>query len=79
MTQNPEFKVLSVPDYDMFDVVRLCYTALAQDSPQAPQFYLNQILNLSFGYLSKEQRKEIEEYLAEKKYLSSDPKIEIVK
>ena len=65
-------------DYDILDVVLLCHAALAQDSPEVPSFYLNQILNLMFGYLSVSQRKEVEEYLAEKKYLP-DVKIEISK
>ena len=57
-------------DYDILDVVLLCHSGLAQDSPEVPSFYLNQVLNLMFGYLSSDQRKEVEEYLAEKKYLS---------
>ena len=65
-------------DYDILDVVLLCHAGLAQDSPEVPSFYLNQILNLMFGYLSVSQRKEVEEYLAEKKYLP-DVKIEISK
>jgi hypothetical protein len=65
-------------DYDFLDVVCLCHAALAQDSPEAPTFYLNQILNLMFGYLSSDQRKEVEKYLAEKKYLP-EVKIEITK
>ena len=56
-------------DYDILDVVCLCHAALAQDSPEPPTFYLNQVLNLMFGYLNSEQRKELETYLAEKKYL----------
>ena len=56
-------------DYDLLDVVCLCHAALAQDSPEPPTFYINQILNLMFGYLTSEQRAEVEEYLAEKKYL----------
>ena len=56
-------------DYDILDVVLLCHAALAQDSPELPTFYINQILNLTFGYLTSEQRKEVEVYLAEKKYL----------
>ena len=67
-----------INDYDALDVVLLCHAALAQDSPETPTFYLNQILNLMFGYLSAEQRKEVEEYLAEKKYLP-EVKIEISK
>ena len=56
-------------DYDVLDVVLLCHAALAQDSPELPDFYLNQILNLTFGYLTSQQRAEVETYLAEKKYL----------
>ena len=66
-------------DYDVLDVVCLCHAALAQDSPEPSTFYINQILNLMFGYLSSEQRKELEVYLAEKKYLPPAPKIEIAK
>ena len=65
-------------DYDVLDVVLLCHAALAQDSPEAPTFYINQILNLMFGYLTPAQRQEVEVYLAEKKYLP-DVKIEISK
>ena len=65
-------------DYDILDVVLLCHAALAQDSPESPDFYLNQILNLMFGYLSMDQRKEVEVYLAEKKYLP-EVKIELAK
>jgi len=56
-------------DWDAIDVVCLCHAGMAQDSPNPPVFYLNQILNLMFGYLTIEGRKEVEEYLAEKKYL----------
>ena len=66
-------------DYDVYDVVCLCHAALAQDSPEPPTFYINQIMNLMFGYLSSEQRQELEVYLAEKKYLPPAPKIEIAK
>ena len=65
-------------DYDVYDVVCLCHAALAQDSPETPEFYINQIMNVMFGYLSVEQRREVEEYLAEKKYLP-EVKIDIVK
>jgi len=58
-----------LPDYDVLHVVLLCHAALAQDSPEFPTVYLNQILNIMFGYLSSDQRKEVEVYLAEKKYL----------
>ena len=65
-------------DYDVLDVVCLCHAALAQDSPETPTFYINQIMNVMFAYLSKEQRQEVEIYLAEKKYLP-DVKIELSK
>lgn len=67
-----------ISDYDVVDVVNLCHAALAQDSPESPDFYLNQILNLMFGYLSVQQRKDLEVYLAEKKYLP-EIKIELAK
>ena len=67
-----------INDYDALDVVLLCHAAMAQDSPETPEFYLNQILNLMFGYLTTSQREEIEVYLAEKKYLP-EVKIEISK
>lgn len=69
---------VTINDYDVLDVVCLCHAALAQDSPETPTFYINQILNLMFAYLSVEQRKEVEEYLAEKKYLP-EVKIELAK
>ena len=59
----------SVPDYDVLDVVLLCHAALAQDSPNVPEFYINQILGLMFGHLTSDERKQVDEYLAEKKYL----------
>ena len=65
----PDFSILAVPAYDVLDVVLLCHAALAQDSPEFPTVYLNQILNIMFAYLSMDQRKEVEVYLAEKKYL----------
>jgi len=61
--------VRELPDYDVLDVVLLCHGALAQDSPQLPTYYLNRILNIVFGYLTSEDRKVVENYLAEKKYL----------
>ena len=61
--------VRELPDYDVLDVVLLCHGALAQDSPEFPTHYLNQILNIMFGYLTSDQRKEVEKYLAEKSYL----------
>ena len=69
---------LTINDYDALDVVLLCHAALAQDSPETPTFYINQILNLMFGYLTTAQREEVEVYLAEKKYLP-EVKIEISK
>ena len=50
-------------------VVLLCHAALAQDSPEPPTYYLNQILNRMFGYLSTEERRSVEQYLANKEYL----------
>jgi hypothetical protein len=62
-------KLEQTADYDVLDVVLLCHAGLAQDSPELPTYYLNQILNIMFGYLTLDQRPEVDVYLAEKKYL----------
>ena len=54
---------------DMLDMAKLCQAGLAQDSPEDPYYYLNQLLNYVTGYLSRKQREDIEVYLAEKEYL----------
>ena len=54
---------------DFFEIVLLCHAALAQDSPNTKEYYINQILNYSFGHITRAQRKKLEEYLADKKYL----------
>ena len=54
---------------DVLDMAKLCQAALAQDSPNDPYHYLNQLLNYLTGYLSRIQRDQIEVYLAEKQYL----------
>ena len=58
-----------IHDWDAIDIVCLCHAGLAQDSPESPDFYLNQILNRVFAYLDTEGRAEVETYLAEKRYL----------
>lgn len=70
---------VKVADYDIFDIVAACHGAMAQDSPNPPEFYLNQVLNLIFPHMTADQKKELETYLAEKKYLPPAPKIEIAK
>ena len=62
-------KVSELPDYDVLDIVFLCHAGMAQDSPKPASDYLNQILNITFGHLTPAQRTEVEEYLADKKYL----------
>ena len=66
---SSKVKEIKVLDWDLIDAVNLCHAALAQDSPQPKEFYVNQIMGLLFGYLDKPMRIEVEEYLAEKKYL----------
>ena len=79
LKKNPDVEqTTKVMDLDLLDAVCLCHAALAQDSPQPKELYLNQILSLLFGYLDVSQRMYIDEYLAEKKYLP-DVEIEIAK
>ena len=76
MTQSDYCSVFTE---DILEIVCLCHAALAQDSPEPPTYYINQILNRSFGYLPVSKRSTVDEYLAEKKYLPPAPKIEIAK
>lgn len=69
---------VKVPDYEWFDLVCLCHAALAQDSPETPKYYLNQILSRLDAFKYPGLREQIEEYLAEKKYLP-EVKIELSK
>ena len=62
-------KEIKVLEWDLIDIVNLCNAGLAQDSPNPPEFYLNQIMSMAYGYCDIEMRSETEEYLAEKKYL----------
>ena len=69
---------VKVPDYEWFDLLCLCHAALAQDSPETPTYYLNQILSRLDAFKYPGLREQIEEYLAEKKYLP-EVKIELSK
>lgn len=60
---------VQVHKLDILDAVLCCQSAMAQDAPQPPAFYLNQVNNLLYGYIDAEQRREVEDFLAEKKYL----------
>ena len=64
-----DLQTTEVFGYDLMDAVCLCHAALAQDSPQNERYYINQILGLLFAYLTSEQRKDVDTYLADKKYL----------
>ena len=66
MTQSDYTTVFSE---DLLDAVKLCHAGLAQDSPKMPKEYLNELLNLLFGYMPVGDRAEIATYLAEKSYL----------
>ena len=64
-----DMETTEVFNHDLLDAVCICHAGLAQDSPEDERFYLNQLLSLLFAYLTREQRAEVEVYLAEKKYL----------
>ena len=61
----------TVPMYseDLLEIVLLCQAALAQDSPEPPKYYINQILGYAMGPLPRGYRPRVEEYLANKEYL----------
>ena len=74
MSTNPTEKTAQ-SDYvtmfteDLFDAICLCNAGLTQDAPEMPSYYLNQVLNYLHGYLPVSKRADVDEYLAEKKYL----------
>ena len=78
MTEKKPPNSITMSTEDLFELVCLCHAALAQDSPETPQYYINQILGLAMGPLPMSKRPEIDEYLADKKYLPPAPPIEIV-
>lgn len=60
---------VSLHKLDILDAVLCCQSAMAQDAPHPPAYYLNQVNNLLYGYLDKDQRREVETFLDEKQYL----------
>lgn len=71
--------VVEIPDYELLDMVCLCHAALAQDSPNTKAFYINELLSRLDAFKFDGMREQIENYLAEKKYLPPAPKIELAK
>ena len=69
---------VKIPDYEYLDLIFLCHAALAQDSPDTPTHYINQILNRLDAFKYPGVREAVEEYLADKKYLP-EVKIELSK
>jgi len=68
--KKPTMNQTSVFDTDLIEIVTLRHSANAQDSPYPKHYYLDQILNRAFAYLSPDQRKEVDQFLADKKYLA---------
>ena len=72
---NTEKSAVNIPDSvsvnseDLLEIVLLCQAALAQDSPEPPKYYINQILGYAMGPLPRGMRPRVEKYLAEKEYL----------
>ncbi len=60
---------VSISSLDLLEIVLLCQAALAQDSPEPPKHYINQILGYAMGPLPRGYRPRVEKYLAEKEYL----------
>jgi len=69
---------VTIPDYEFLDLIFLCHAGLAQDAPETPTHYLNQILSRLDAFKYPGVREAVDEYLAEKKYLP-EVKIELSK
>ena len=68
-TSEPNIDQVMFYADDLLEIVLLCNAALAQDSPESPKYYLNQILGYAMGPLPRSMRPRVEEYLANKEYL----------
>lgn len=68
-TPNSSELSTTIHGWDLVDICQLAHAGLAQDSPNPAHVYLNSILNIAFAYLTADQKKEVEEYILEKKYL----------
>ena len=69
MTKMTKSEYNMVFHEDMLDMAKLCQAALAQDSPELPYSYLNKLLGYVTAHLTRMQKEQIEEYLANKDYL----------
>ena len=60
---KPEANLDQVMMYadDLLEIVLLCQAALAQDSPEPPKYYINQILGYAMGPLPRSMRPMVEE------------------
>ena len=63
MTESVPNEV-KISSLDLLEIVLLCQAALAQDSPEPPKHYINQILGYAMGPLPRGYRTKVEEYLA---------------
>ena len=68
MTESVPNEV-KISSLDLLEIVLLCQAALAQDSPEPPKYYINQILGYAMGPLPRGYRPKVEKYLANKEYL----------
>ena len=75
----PNSDSVTITRNDFLDMVLLTYAATAQDSPESPFFYLEQIKCTLDAYKFKGMRDIVEKYLAEKEYLPPAPPIQIAK
>ena len=66
-----------IADYEALDVVLLCHAALAQDSPELPEYYLNQILNRMFAFLTAEQKQESKSTLLRRSICHQLPRLKL--
>ena len=64
-----EIQYVQVDSRDLLDVVNLASVPLEEDAPAEPKFYLNEIRNHLWPYLTKDQRTRNVDHIADKEYL----------
>ena len=64
-----EIQYVQVDSRDLLDVVNLASVPLEEDAPADAKFYLNEIRNRLWTYLTRDQRTSNVDHIADKEYL----------
>ncbi len=70
-------RIAKIPSYELVEMAMRLSAALEVDCPQEPAEYANSARNILWGYLTKDERKEVDEYITSKAY-RTDPNVNLI-